>query len=125
LREWRLASGRPAERELVFPGIGGRPWTEQAWKSWSRRAFARALKAAGVEHSRPYALRHSCASLWLHEGRSVIDVAAQLGHSPAMTLGVYGHVVAELSDAPRQSAEDAIWAARGRSAAHELPIAQR
>jgi integrase len=81
LREWKLASGRPGDRELIFPGVDGRPWTEEAWKSWRRRAFARALRAAGVDHARPYDLRHSYASLLLHEGRSVVDAAAQLGHS--------------------------------------------
>jgi integrase len=33
-----------------------------------------------------YDLRHSAASLWLHEGRSVIEVAQWLGHAPTMTL---------------------------------------
>jgi integrase len=125
LREWKLASGRPDDRALIFPGVDGRPWGEEAWKSWRRRAFARALKAAGVEHARPYALRHSFASLLLHEGRSVVDVAAQLGHSPAVCLGTYAHVVAELEGAPRQSAEEAIMAARATSVAHQLPIAEK
>ena len=41
--------------------------------------FAAALRAAGVSRARPYDLRHSFASLLLHEGRSVIYVARQLG----------------------------------------------
>jgi integrase len=39
-----------------------------------------ALTGAGVERARRYDLRHSFASLLLHEGRSVIYVARQLGH---------------------------------------------
>ena len=112
LREWRMASGRPAEDELIFPGRDGQPWSESAYKSWRRRAFARSLAAAGVNHARPYDLRHSFASLLLHEGRNVIDVARQLGHGPQLTLGRYGHVIDELSDAPRQDAETSISAAR-------------
>jgi hypothetical protein len=41
-----------------------------------------------------------------------VSVAAQLGHSPAVCLRVYAHVLAELEDAPAISAEDAIVAAR-------------
>ena len=60
----------------------------------------------------PYDLRHSFTSLLLHEGRSVIYVARQLGHSATLTMRTYGHVIEELDDAPRISAEDSILAAR-------------
>lgn len=112
LREWRMASGRPVDKALIFPGHDGRPWSETAYRNWRRRTFARALDAAGVDHARPYDLRHSFASLLLHEGRNVIDVARQLGHGPQLTLDRYGHVIDELSDAPRQDAETSISAAR-------------
>ena len=52
------------------------------------------------------------ASLLLHEGRSVIYVARQLGHGAALTMKTYGHVIDALEDAPRIAAEDAILAAR-------------
>ena len=42
LREWRMRSGRPGDRELVFPARDGGPWTDEAYRSWRRRAFARA-----------------------------------------------------------------------------------
>jgi integrase len=71
-----------------------------------------ALKRAGVPYQRPYDLRHSFASLLLHEGRSVIYVARQLGHGAQLTMRTYGHVMEELDEAPRLSAEDAIRAAR-------------
>ena len=42
----------------------------------------------------------------IHEGRlSVVDLAAQLGHAPTMTLNPYAHVIAELRDTPAQPAE--------------------
>jgi integrase len=122
LREWRLRSGRPDDDALIFPGVDGRPWTEPAYQSWRRRAFARALTAASVQHARPYDLRHSFASLLLHEGRSVIYVARQLGHGAALTLSTDGHVIDELESVPNQDAETTILAARGSSAAPELPI---
>jgi integrase len=96
LREWRLAAGRPDDTELVFPGKDGRPWIQAAYQSWRRRAFRRASLAAGLTHARPYDLRHSFASLLLHEGRSVIYVARQLGHDARLTLTRYGHVIDEL-----------------------------
>ncbi len=112
LREWRLASGRPGDREHVFPGRDGRPWTLAAYQSWRRRAFKRALTAAKVEHARPYDLRHSFASLLLHEGRREHYVARQLGHDPRLTISTYGHVIDEFEDAPTLGAEEAIRAAR-------------
>ena len=45
-------------------------------------------------------------------GRSIIDVARQMGHGADLTMRVYGHVIEELEDAPKLSAEDAIRAAR-------------
>jgi hypothetical protein len=49
------------------------------------------LDAAGVTKATPYTLRHSFASLLLHERRSVIDVARQRGHDARLTLTRYGH----------------------------------
>lgn len=40
-------------------------------------------------------------------------VARQLGHSPALTLSTYGHLVAEYEDAERIDAEQEIVTARG------------
>jgi integrase len=112
LREWRLRSGRPTERALVFPSRAGHPWTLSAYQNWRGRAFRSIRERAGLEHSRPYNLRHSFASLLLHEGRSVIYVARQLGHDARLTLGTYGHVIDELDGTPQIDAETAIVTAR-------------
>jgi integrase len=74
--------------------------------------FARAAVATDVPSATPYTLRHSFCSLLLHEGRSVIYVARQLGHDAKLTLSTYGHVIDEPEDAPRVPAEEAIRAAR-------------
>ena len=108
LRSWRMAAGHPDDDQLVFPGKHGKPWTQAAYQSWRRRAFRRATQAAGLADARPYDLRHSFASLLLHEGRSVIYVARQLGHDARLTLTRYGHVIDELEDTPRIEAEAAI-----------------
>lgn len=61
---------------------------------------------------RPYDLRHSFASLLIREGKSVVDVASQLGHAPTMTLSTYAHVMADLDDEDRRSADEMIREAR-------------
>jgi integrase len=109
LDEWcRWAS----QGDLVFPAYGGAPSTLAAYQSWRRRSFDRAAAAAEASHATPYTLRHSFASLLLHEGRSVIYVARQLGHDARLTLSRYGHVIDELEDQPRVDAEQAIKDAR-------------
>jgi integrase len=119
LRKWRLQSGRPAAKALIFPSATGTVWSQPAYQSWRRRAFKRSLDGAGVEHARPYDLRHSYASLLLHEGRSVIYVARQLGHDARLTLSTYGHVMDEFEDAPRLAAHSAITEARAAPASEE------
>jgi integrase len=120
LREWRLRSGRPSERGLVFPSNSGEPWTLSAYQSWRRKAFRRALEQAHVSGGRPYDLRHSFASLLIHEGRSVIYVARQLGHDARLTLSTYGHVIDELEGTPRIDAEEAIGRAREEQDGDEM-----
>jgi len=112
LRAWRRQSGNPADGALVFPGDRGGVWTANAFEKWRRRQFASLLAAAGLDRGRPYDLRHSFASLLLHEGRDVIYVARQLGHGAELTLRTYGHVIEELEDSPQLPAEEAIKRAR-------------
>jgi len=97
---------------LLFPRPEGRLWSKTTYDNWRKRAFDRACKAIELDSARPYDLRHSFASLLLHEGRSVMYVARQLGHDARLTSTTYGHVIDELDDAPRMAAEDAIRAAR-------------
>lgn len=118
LREWRLASGRPAGDVVVIPNSLGGELSAKSFNQWRGETFVPALAAAGIVRARPYDLRHSFASLLLHEGRSVVYVARQLGHGANLTLSTYGHVIDELDGAPRVSAEDALRDARaGRSRA--------
>ena len=70
-----------------------------------------ATKAAGIISTRPYDLRHSAASLGLHAGRMIIEVATRMGHSGQMALSTNLHVMSELGD-ERISAEEAIRRAR-------------
>lgn len=66
---------------------------------------------AGLE-LRPYDLRHSFVSLLIVEGASIVEIARQAGHSPAVALNVYAHVIEELEGGERRSAETVIREAR-------------
>ena len=113
LREWRMASGRPAADALVFAREDGGAWTKDDWDVFRANGWKTACRRAGrAPVPRPYDLRHSFASLLLAEGRTVHYVAAQLGHSPALTLSTYGHLIAEYADAGPIDAEVEVAAAR-------------
>ena len=115
LREWRMACGRPGDDQPVIPRPSdGGELSAKSFNVWRGDTFLPALERAGLARARPYDLRHSFASLLLHEGRSVIYAARQLGHNARYTLGTYGHVIDELDDQPQLSAEAAIRAAHAR-----------
>jgi integrase len=108
LMAWRREAG---DTSLVFPNGRGEAWTEDDWRNWRKRVFVPAAEAAGLTKVRPYDLRHSAAALWLHEGRTIVEVAAWMGHSGQMALSTHLHVMSDLGD-ERISAEDAIRQAR-------------
>jgi len=66
--------------------------------------FKRALKRAGLRKSiRVHDLRHAAITMMLQAGEPVATVSEMVGHhSPAMTYGVYGHVI---PGTKRQAAE--------------------
>ena len=112
LSDWREACGNPDGGELVFPRADGAAWSDYDYRNWRKRVFQKTAKAVGLSLSRPYDLRHAFVSLLLAEGRTVVDIATQAGHSPTMTLDTYGHVIDELDPAQRRSAEELINEAR-------------
>jgi integrase len=62
---------RPARTPLRYSTVFNRVW-------------APARKAAALDWAGLHALRHTCASLLIDEGRSPVQIAAWLGHhSPA------------------------------------------
>ena len=100
---------------LLFPRPDGKPWRSHDWKNWCRRIWHRARADAGVESLPPYDLRHAFASLQIRAGLSIPELAEQMGHSPAMTLGTYAHVIRELKGEPIVSAEEQVERARRES----------
>jgi site-specific recombinase XerC len=114
LAEWRLRSGRPGPDALVIPCNGG-PWTGDDWRNWQRRVFKPVAWWAylpGDVIARD--LRGSLASLLIHEGRPVPDVAEIMGHSAEVCLRVYAQIWAEFDFRQRVSAVEAMESARAR-----------
>jgi integrase len=95
--ELRLALGAgklPADA-LVFARYDGSPRSPRALsKEWSRLVSTRGLPLVTF-----HALRHSHASALIASGLDVLTISRRLGHgSPAITLGVYGHLFSNTDD---------------------------
>jgi integrase len=112
LAEWRLACGRPGEDAWIFARPDGEPWHNDDYRNWRKRGFVPAAKEAGLKEPRPYDLRHSFVSLLIAEGRNIVEVARQAGHSPTVALDTYAHVFEEFDPAERINAADRIRKAR-------------
>lgn len=113
LNAWRLRRGRPGPDHLVVPSRADTAWSDDEWRYWRRWVFKPAATAAGLPVDvRPRDLRGSFVSLLVHEGRSIIEVAAQVGHSPAISLRDYGQVFDETDPTKRVTAAEAIRNAR-------------
>jgi integrase len=97
---------------LVFPRRDGLPWRSHDWKNWTRRVWHPARTGAGIQSLPPYDLRHAFASLQIRAGVSVPELAEQMGHAPAMTIGTYTHVIRELKGDPIVPAGEQIQRAR-------------
>ena len=92
LRRHRLASGRPADGELVFSGRSGEPLEP---KNPPRRLLARAWRDAGLGEPAPrwHDLRHTYATWQLSAGLNDYAVAQLLGDSVQMIQRRYGHAL--------------------------------
>ncbi|MEP9391192.1 site-specific integrase [Gordonia sp. VNK1] len=87
-----------AERLIIGPGwpdtglVGvnadGSPIRPETYSA----EFSRQAKEAGVPAIRLHDARHTAASLMLDRGNPPLVVAKWLGHDPALTMRVYGHV---------------------------------
>ena len=112
LAAWRDECNDASEGALVFPAQRGGLWTSTNWNNWCKRVYKTVAEAAGIAGSRPYDLRHSFASLLIHEGATVPELARQLGNAPSVTLDTYAHVFDDRDGARKRDPAEAIKAAR-------------
>jgi integrase len=89
-QEQRLAFGlgRAEPSSLVFPDWDGSPRSPRALTQQWRNAMEKASLTVTF-----HSLRHTHASTLIAAGLDVLSISRRLGHgSPAITLGVYGHL---------------------------------
>ena len=91
----------------MFPTSRGTVWTDFDWRNWRRRVYRPTAEAVGLTGSRPYDLRHSFASLLIHEGVSVLEV-----DHPVAADAAAGHATADAAadtgaDTEAEEAEEA------------------
>jgi integrase len=96
-QEQRMALGlgkAPADSQ-VLATFDGKPRSPNAvTKEWTL-AMAKAKLPQVTLHS----LRHTHASMLIASGMDVLTISRRLGHaSPTITLGVYGHLIANTDD---------------------------
>jgi integrase len=121
LADWRKRSSGEANA-YVFPTQAGTAWRDSDFRNWRRRHFTPAVTSAGLpKETRPYDLRHSFASLLLAEQTNPIEVAGQMGHSPATLFSTYAHVIEELRGRRTTRAETVIAKTRRPGVAQKLP----
>lgn len=90
--EERLAIGADwIDSGLVFTRPTGAPIDG---RNFSRRQFYPLLERAGLPRIRPHELRHTIATLNLHEGTPISEVSKMLGHaSQHTTISIYSHAL--------------------------------
>ena len=122
LREWFLASGRPAGRQPVIPAHDGGFWSDDDWRNWRSRIWRGEERPAnrrsvptypGVAPAgtRPRDLRSSFITVQVYAGVPLTTIAKQCGTSVTMIEQHYAGVI-ENWDGEQITAERQIRAAR-------------
>jgi integrase len=115
LAEYQLATRRPTMRDgtqLLLPRADGDLWRDHDYRNWRRRVFKPAVAAARLPITRPYDLRHACASLMIHAGIPLTEIADHIGHSIAVLSRDYAHLIADMRGQPSVPVPDAVMAGR-------------
>jgi integrase len=110
---------RRDDADLLFTSPDGGPLR----KTWRRRFFVPATRAAGLDRLRVHDLRHTAVSLLIDQGVGPAQIAARLGHEDVrVTLSVYGHLFDAHDDVTTDAMDRAI-AARAESVRSRAVIA--
>jgi integrase len=81
---------------LVFPGARGGYLDLGAWR---RNHWTPALRAAGLDHRPPYALRHTFCAFEIASGTHTFEIARLMGTSVEQIGKTYGHLLPTATDA--------------------------
>ena len=105
LREWFLASGRPAGDAPVFPTRPGNFWNKSDWANWRRRVWQgeperryerrtrRATTGCAPAGTRPRDLRSSFITIQVYAGVPLTTIAKQCGTGVTMIEKHYAGVI--------------------------------
>lgn len=120
LRLWKLASGGKTDDLIFYSDNKPEDKSEQLKKTpmnysnMVQRHFFKGLKKAEIPRIRFHDLRHSYASLLLHQGENIKYIQTQLGHSsPTVTLNVYSHLMKKENQEAACRLEDTIFKISG------------
>jgi integrase len=83
---------------LLFPGKRGGNLNLHKWRA---DEWTPAVRAAGLEHRPPYALRHTYASFSIAAGISLFTLARRMGTSAEQIDRTYGHLLPDAEDYER------------------------
>lgn len=134
LREWFLASGRPASATPVFPAHDGGFWDPDDWRNWRKRVWLGEPERRRADRRRPTPPRIGCAptgtrprdlrssyvTLRVYEGIPLTQIGREVGTSVRMIEEHYAGVIANWSG-KRIPAERQIRAARRASGPQMAP----
>jgi integrase len=88
------------DTRLLFPGERGGHLNLHEWRA---DEWTPAVRAAGLEHRSPYALRHTYATFAIAAGVSLFELARFMGTSVEQIDKTYGHLLPDALDRTRQA----------------------
>jgi integrase len=86
------------DTRLLFPGQRGGHLNLHKWRA---DEWAPAVRAAGLEHRSPYALRHAYATFAIAAGVSLFELARFMGTSVEQIDKTYGHLLPDALERTR------------------------
>jgi integrase len=83
---------------LLFPGVRG---GSMNLNDWRRNEWTPAVKAAGLTHRPPYAMRHTCAAFSIAAEVALFTLARRMGTSIEQIDKTYGHPLPDAAEHER------------------------